>query len=327
MQPDLSGASVAKLVLLITVFLVGAARVRGGSSPSAPTSTPGAGETVQPPLTGEEDGVCEPVTALICQSVGFDNGYFPNLRGQLQSDASSEILDFLPLFTTACSGAVLHFFCSYYFLVCEPSFDIKLKPCKSFCEFVRLGCEPEFTSTNLFGWPEFLNCSMAETFPDSNPGVLGCFSPPNPQSLTVPTIVGLLTPVPQTIVYTLPSTSDAAVVMTSSVTLPPVQQTIVYSIQPSSTIAATATAVAKPSLSPDPSPTSSTSRKPSPLLSGLHLTLATTLVLLCVSGWQSKQWEEYTNKLVRTPLYSTLSRPTFIFPHWHYTPVDMNSLL
>lgn len=247
--------TIARLSLSIAVLV-------GAACAITPTPTATGGDTVQPPLPGEEDGTCEPVSAQLCLSVDRLNAYFPNLRRQSQTEASEEMTDFIQLFETACSGAVLHFFCSYYFPFCDPIHQLVLLPCKNFCELVRESCEPEFAKTDWYSWPEFLNCSEVEVFPDSSIDTLGCFAPPEPRTLTVPTISGLLNPVPQTAVYIQPSS------------------TMVYS-STASVSGTMPSSLSVPSVKPTPS--SSACRKLSPMMSGWPILTLAILTLLCTS--------------------------------------------
>ena len=199
---------------------------------------------VMPPVDGGDDRTCEIVSSIICQSVDWLNASFPNPRDQNQAVAVSEITDFLLLFGSGCSGAVVHFYCSYYFPFCtytSVSEFMYLYPCKSFCEFVRERCEPFFEGTG-FEWPEFLNCS-GSAFPDGNLANLECFAPPNPQDLTIPTIPGLLTPPSVT-----PTETSTVTGMTSS------SRAIRMTTTTDNIIYATKSASRTPIITPTPSP-------------------------------------------------------------------------
>lgn len=129
---------------------------------------------------------CQPLEQPLCRNVGYMNTSLPNSREhQSQNEAAREMADFEVLWvddrTMPCSGAVVHFLCSFYFPFCGPGphgQDAALRPCRDLCEEVRSGCSSLFAEQGV-SWPLFLNCS---TFPEKPL----CFGPADPASLTVP---------------------------------------------------------------------------------------------------------------------------------------------
>ena len=140
-------------------------------------------DNIRPP-NSDNGGRCEALSSTVCANVGYDSVYLPNARGHdTQADAELEIRDFNQLISSGCSDALFFLLCSYYFPLCftDPINNqaIKVRTCRSLCEFVQPLCEPNLLSVNL-PWPVFLNCSL-DDFSDEAP----CFGPPNLNNLTV----------------------------------------------------------------------------------------------------------------------------------------------
>ena len=139
------------------------------------------------PVNGDDEGVCETLTSQVCADVGYDMVFVPNARGhQTQSEAEAEVGDFVPLIQSGCSDALFVFLCSYYFPLCfiDPATNtpIKVKTCRSLCEFVRPACEPTLNSGNTnLAWPTFLNCSLDDFSDDA-----ACFGPAVLTNLSIP---------------------------------------------------------------------------------------------------------------------------------------------
>ena len=140
------------------------------------------------PVTGDDEGDCEPIDSEVCANVGYNIVFVPNARGhQMQSAAEAEIRDFVQLIQTGCSDALNVFLCSYYFPLCfiDPSTNTatKVKTCRSLCVFVRSACEPTLNSLgNLnLSWPVFLNCSLDDFSDDAS-----CFGPAVLTNLSIP---------------------------------------------------------------------------------------------------------------------------------------------
>lgn len=140
----------------------------------------------------------------------------------LQLEASAELEDFIALFQSGCSGAVVHFFCSFYFPFCastSPEELLVLPPCRGFCQHVRDRCEPVFSRYQGVSWPEFLNCSAFPEIAENGP----CFTPPDPSEVTVPPIVFSFDVILPTLVVEPPTTPQATptAVATTTQTLTP----------------------------------------------------------------------------------------------------------
>ncbi len=58
-----------------------------------------------------------------------------------------------------------------------------MPPCRSFCEYVRAGCEDDLLELNL-DWPSHLDCEQYPVIGDNTV----CFGPANPNALTIPPI-------------------------------------------------------------------------------------------------------------------------------------------
>lgn len=132
---------------------------------------------------------CQPLEQPLCRNIGYANTSLPNQREhQSQDEAAREMADFAVLWTgdrrAPCSGAIVHFLCSFYFPFCGPGAhgqDAALRPCRDLCEEVQAGCAALFTEyePQSISWPQFFNCS---TFPEKPL----CFGPGDPSRLTVP---------------------------------------------------------------------------------------------------------------------------------------------
>ena len=121
-----------------------------------------------------------------CLRLGYNSTYLPNLRGHLtQEEADREFRDFLPLVDKACSNAILHFLCSFYFPICfvQPFThqSMKLNPCRGLCEYVEGDCRKVLIEAH-FGWPAFFNCSQKDSFSEQQP----CFGQDDLSTVTIP---------------------------------------------------------------------------------------------------------------------------------------------
>ena len=132
----------------------------------------------------EDKLTCEYLQQPLCRNAGYNATAFPNSRQHAtQDEASSEMAHFSQLWTgdIACSNAIVHLLCSFYFPFCGPGEqgeNTTLHPCRSLCEEARSGCEDYIQEHAGHGWPEFLDCS---TFSNNL-----CFGPPDPSELTIP---------------------------------------------------------------------------------------------------------------------------------------------
>lgn len=132
----------------------------------------------------EDRLTCAYLQQPLCRNAGYNATAFPNSRQHVtQDEASSEMAHFSQLWTgdIACSNAIVHLLCSFYFPFCGPGQqgeNTTLRPCRSLCEEARSGCEDHIEKNTGYGWPEFLDCS---TFSNDL-----CFGPPDPSTLAIP---------------------------------------------------------------------------------------------------------------------------------------------
>ena len=139
------------------------------------------------PINGNDNGRCEAFAqaSIFCANVGYNMVFLPNARGHdTQAAAEAEVDDFTQLVSSGCSDALYIFLCSYYFPLCfinhVSSQPIKIKTCRSLCEFVRPPCEPWLNARN-FSWPSFFNCSLDDFSDDRT-----CFGPAELRNLSIP---------------------------------------------------------------------------------------------------------------------------------------------
>lgn len=132
----------------------------------------------------EDKLTCSYLQQPLCRNAGYNATAFPNSRQHAtQDEASSEMAHFSQLWTgdIACSNAIVHLLCSFYFPFCGPGEqgeNTTLHPCRSLCEEARSGCEDDIEKHTGYGWPKFLDCS---TFSSDL-----CFGPPDPSELAIP---------------------------------------------------------------------------------------------------------------------------------------------
>lgn len=141
------------------------------------------------PIDSQPNERCEVMTVDYCQDVRVTKSvYLPNARGHdNQTQALKEFDDYLELITeSACSNGLYHFLCSYYFPLCytiaQDDRPIRVKPCRSLCEYVRAPCEAVLESNDIM-WPAFLNCSL-DDFDDGDT----CFGPADPSTARFTTV-------------------------------------------------------------------------------------------------------------------------------------------
>ena len=144
------------------------------------------------PIEPDYNGRCEEMTVSYCANIRVENTvYLPNSRGHdTQAKALEELDDYFPLIN--CSNGFYHFLCSYYFPLCyrDPldNKPMKIKPCRSLCEYVRPPCEAALLANTNYIWPAHLNCSL-EAFGDGDK----CFGPPDPSTAIFTTIGSVTT--------------------------------------------------------------------------------------------------------------------------------------
>ncbi len=143
-------------------------------------------QQVLPPIIIEENFRCENLTVITMCTEVYPLASFPNYRDhQTQEAANNELLNFTPLIRGVCSEAIVHFLCSIYAPFCQVDrSNIRVRPCKELCEFVREGCEDDL---RLFGldWPPHLDCANFQ--PDSATDLDFC--PDNVTAVRIPSNV------------------------------------------------------------------------------------------------------------------------------------------
>lgn len=116
---------------------------------------------------GSSGQLCEPITISVCQGLPYNQTMFPNLLGHTsQREAATKMSFFNAFVQIVCQADIRLFVCMVYAPRCEGG-EV-LRPCRSFCEKSRQGCEGLMRNFGI-SWPEELRC-------DSFPEGLGCFS-------------------------------------------------------------------------------------------------------------------------------------------------------
>ncbi|XP_020511902.1 atrial natriuretic peptide-converting enzyme [Labrus bergylta] len=123
---------------------------------------------------GSNGRICEPITIPVCQGLSYNLTITPNLLGHAsQRDAVMKMSFFNSFVQKLCSVDIRLFLCTVYAPKCVAG-EVQ-KPCKSFCERAKRGCEDLMHSFGV-SWPEELQCNA---FPeemciseDSRPDVL-----------------------------------------------------------------------------------------------------------------------------------------------------------
>ena len=121
--------------------------------------------SVPPPSSSK----CQPFQSFFCTGVGWVNATLPNLVGTTTTAGIEQDLAlYLPLYTTACSNALIHFICALYYPVCffKGNTHETLYPCRELCDYVRCSCD---TTVRELGaeWPSEFEC---DNFPSSFEG-------------------------------------------------------------------------------------------------------------------------------------------------------------
>ncbi|XP_042239053.1 frizzled-2-like isoform X2 [Homarus americanus] len=136
MRPKMTGSRPS---LLLTAWLL--------------ATTTGAGPTDFP-----DSRPCEALQEGMCQGLGYEATFFPNLLNHKSQDlASAELLSFLPLIEVECSEVLREFLCTLYMPVCT-NYGFHLPPCRSLCKQAREGCEGVMTDMGLT-WPSKFDCT------------------------------------------------------------------------------------------------------------------------------------------------------------------------
>ncbi|XP_044062938.1 uncharacterized protein LOC122881180 [Siniperca chuatsi] len=110
---------------------------------------------------GSSGGICEPITIPVCQGLSYNKTITPNLLGHTsQREAVVKMSFFNSIVQTVCSVDIRLFLCMVYAPQCVAG-EVQ-RPCRSFCERAKQGCEGLMTSFGVF-WPDELQC---ESFPE-----------------------------------------------------------------------------------------------------------------------------------------------------------------
>ena len=108
-----------------------------------------------------EPPACEPIIDVrVCANIGYRNTTFPNYANQTSLDqANVQLETFIPLINTECSNAIVYLLCAVYVPFCDVDFpEIRVKPCKNLCEYVREDCEYQLLQSGQV-WPPSLECN------------------------------------------------------------------------------------------------------------------------------------------------------------------------
>ncbi|XP_068179074.1 uncharacterized protein [Antennarius striatus] len=105
-------------------------------------------------------GICEPITVPMCQDLNYNQTIVPNLLGHTsQREAVMKMSFFNSIVKTVCSVDIRLFVCMVYAPKCEAG-EVQ-RPCRSFCERAKRGCEALMTGFGV-SWPSELQC---DSFP------------------------------------------------------------------------------------------------------------------------------------------------------------------
>lgn len=112
---------------------------------------------------GRGGGVCEPITIPMCQGLAYNQTVTPNLLGHTsQREAVVKMSFFNAMVQSMCSVDIRLFVCTVYAPQCSAG-EVQ-RPCRSFCERAKRGCEGLMTSFGV-SWPDELQCNA---FPEDD---------------------------------------------------------------------------------------------------------------------------------------------------------------
>ncbi len=107
---------------------------------------------------GSSGGICEPITIPMCQGLSYNQTITPNLLGHAsQRDAVVKMSFFNSIVQSMCSVDIRLFVCMVYAPKCVAG-EVQ-RPCRSFCERAKKGCEGSTTSFGI-SWPDELQCGL-----------------------------------------------------------------------------------------------------------------------------------------------------------------------
>ncbi|XP_028984234.1 uncharacterized protein LOC114842671 isoform X2 [Betta splendens] len=102
-------------------------------------------------------GICEPITIPMCQGLSYNQTIIPNLLGHTsQREVLTKMSFFNSMVQTVCPLDIRLFLCRVYAPQCVAG-EVQ-KPCRSFCDKARQGCESLMSSFGV-SWPEELQCN------------------------------------------------------------------------------------------------------------------------------------------------------------------------
>ncbi|KAK5891714.1 hypothetical protein CesoFtcFv8_012164 [Champsocephalus esox] len=106
---------------------------------------------------GSSGGVCEPITIPMCQNLSYNQTISPNLLGHTsQREAVGKMSFFNAMAQSMCPVDVRLFVCMVYAPKCSGG-EVQ-RPCRSFCERAKRGCEGTMASFGV-SWPNDLQCN------------------------------------------------------------------------------------------------------------------------------------------------------------------------
>ncbi|XP_039973440.1 uncharacterized protein LOC120784070 [Xiphias gladius] len=106
-------------------------------------------------------GICEPISIPMCQGLSYNQTITPNLLGHTsQREAAMKMSFFNSIVQAVCSVDIRLFLCRVYAPQCVAG-EVQ-RPCRSFCEKAKQGCDGLMTSFGVY-WPDELQCN---SFPE-----------------------------------------------------------------------------------------------------------------------------------------------------------------
>nr|XP_046255514.1 uncharacterized protein LOC124064783 isoform X2 [Scatophagus argus] len=132
---------------------------------------------------GSSGGICEPITIPMCQGLSYNQTVTPNLLGHTsQREAVVKMSFFNSIVRTVCSVDIRLFVCMVYAPQCVAG-EMQ-RPCRSFCERAKQGCEGLMASFGV-SWPHELQCN-------SFPEVMCISEDPTPEVLNAEGVLAKL---------------------------------------------------------------------------------------------------------------------------------------
>nr|XP_043889448.1 uncharacterized protein LOC122774355 isoform X2 [Solea senegalensis] len=118
-------------------------------------------ESCQQYGVGSSGDMCEPITIPLCQGLSYNQTTTQNLLGHAnQGEAMARMSFFNSLVQTMCSEDIRLLLCRVYAPECVAG-EVQ-RPCRSFCERAKQGCEDRMTAFGV-SWPPELQCN---SFPE-----------------------------------------------------------------------------------------------------------------------------------------------------------------